>query len=69
MSEIDCRSCGASNPEAARFCGSCGEPLERTCPSCGSANPLANRFCGSCGTALVPVQERPSERAPNLEER
>ena len=69
MAEIACPFCGTSNPETARFCGSCGEALERTCPSCGTANPLANRFCGSCGTALVPVQERPSERAPNLEER
>ena len=69
VAEIACPSCGTSNPETARFCGSCGEVLERTCPSCGTANPLANRFCGSCGTALVPVQERPSERAANLEER
>ena len=69
MAEIACPSCGTSNPETARFCGSCGEPLERTCPSCGTANPLANRFCGSCGTALVPVQERPSQRAASLEER
>jgi len=69
VAEIACPSCDTSNPETARFCGSCGEPLERTCPSCGTANPLANRFCGSCGTALVPVQERPSQRAGSLEER
>ena len=69
MAEIGCPSCGTSNPGTARFCGSCGEPLERTCPSCGTANPLANRFCGSCGIALVPVPERPSQRAGSLEER
>jgi class 3 adenylate cyclase/tetratricopeptide (TPR) repeat protein len=48
-----CGTCGAANPAASRFCGSCGTPLgARVCPSCAAPNPDASRFCGQCGTAL-----------------
>ena len=65
VSEIDCPSCGAPNPEGNRFCGSCGSEMERRCPSCGTANPIANRFCGACGTPLAPadaIAEPPADR-------
>ncbi|HEY7756146.1 MAG TPA: adenylate/guanylate cyclase domain-containing protein, partial [Actinomycetota bacterium] len=65
MSEIACPTCGAGNPSANRFCGSCGGSLARTCPTCGAENPAANRFCGACGTALdasTPASEAVEER-------
>lgn len=49
-----CRSCGASNPEGARFCGSCGANLAgvQPCPQCGAENPAGQPFCNSCGAGL-----------------
>ncbi len=53
LTEIACPSCGAANPAAGRFCGSCGTSLARICPTCGAENPPGNRFCGTCGTSLA----------------
>ncbi|MGH2590727.1 MAG: adenylate/guanylate cyclase domain-containing protein, partial [Actinomycetota bacterium] len=59
-----CSNCGTENPEAARFCLSCGSSLVPACPVCGAERPEGGRFCPSCGTPLnedgaVPVgQER-----------
>ena len=56
-----CEACGADNPTANRFCGSCGTPLAAACPACGQANPPTNRFCGRCGT---PLNGRTPSHAP-----
>ena len=50
---IACGSCGASNPERARFCMECGHPLSAACPNCGAESPPGARFCIECGTALA----------------
>jgi class 3 adenylate cyclase len=58
-----CVSCGAANPEGARFCMSCGKPLAHACPSCGTAVPDGARFCMGCGSALdADVQAPPAAR-------
>ena len=49
---MHCSVCGQENPEGARFCASCGSPLERTCPSCGASLPADAGFCPACGTKL-----------------
>ncbi len=49
---VTCPSCGADNPERARFCMSCGSQLPSACPNCGAATPPGARFCMECGTAL-----------------
>ncbi|HEX5951462.1 MAG TPA: AAA family ATPase [Actinomycetota bacterium] len=59
MVDVVCPRCGSSNPVGFRFCGSCGEALERTCRACGTPSPLGFRFCGACGSALE-VEEAPS---------
>jgi membrane protease subunit (stomatin/prohibitin family) len=52
--EIRCASCGALNPQASRFCGSCGHPLTAPapipCAKCGKLIPQGTRFCPECGT-------------------
>jgi class 3 adenylate cyclase/tetratricopeptide (TPR) repeat protein len=50
-----CHSCGAPNPPESRFCGSCGESLQRPqqCPGCGAENPAGQHFCNSCGQELA----------------
>jgi class 3 adenylate cyclase/tetratricopeptide (TPR) repeat protein len=50
---MTCSVCGASNPENAKFCGSCGAVLAAVCSRCGEANPPQGRFCLECGAALV----------------
>ncbi|MGH2981659.1 MAG: adenylate/guanylate cyclase domain-containing protein, partial [Solirubrobacterales bacterium] len=47
-----CPSCGAENPERARFCMSCGTALAPRCPSCGAENPPGAKFCIECGSSL-----------------
>jgi len=63
--EVTCPMCGAVNPGALMFCGSCGSPLQGVCHHCGSANPESFRFCGSCGAGLA----EPSELSPEPRDR
>ena len=65
---MSCPRCQHDNPDAARFCGGCGAPLEALCLSCRTANPPGNKFCHQCGAALgsTPRAEkavRPGEEA------
>jgi class 3 adenylate cyclase len=75
MAERVCQSCGAGNPEQAKFCMSCGGAFERTCPSCGVSAPPEAKFCMSCGASLdaggeaAPAPPRPPAREPLPEER
>jgi class 3 adenylate cyclase len=57
-----CATCGAENPEGARFCSNCGSPLGRTCPNCGEAIAEEARFCSNCGHALEPADVPADER-------
>jgi class 3 adenylate cyclase/tetratricopeptide (TPR) repeat protein len=43
-----CPSCGADNPDGARFCLRCGAALA-TCERCGSELPPDATFCPACG--------------------
>src|SRR5215217_2163800 len=52
LKPMSCAACGSENPAGARFCMSCGAPLERRCPSCDTPAPAQARFCMSCGAAL-----------------
>ena len=63
---MTCPACGHDNREAARFCDSCGNPLERRCPTCGQAARPGARFCDGCGAALAPSASGPAvaPRAP-----
>ncbi|MGH3054778.1 MAG: adenylate/guanylate cyclase domain-containing protein, partial [Gaiellaceae bacterium] len=44
--------CGHGNRVGARFCDSCGSPLEVRCAQCGNALRAGARFCDACGTPL-----------------
>jgi hypothetical protein len=48
-----CPSCHRENPEATKFCGNCGKPLNNRCAKCGTENPRQFKFCGECGVPLV----------------
>jgi hypothetical protein len=67
---MDCRSCGHSNREGARFCAECGTPLGEpmVCASCGAANPPSARFCDACGQPLstAPLPATPQHLAAKI---
>src|SRR6478609_1691671 len=52
MSGLACASCGTANEADARFCESCGDPLQRSCSACGMPASATARFCRSCGASL-----------------
>jgi len=52
---MKCPQCHTINPHAQKFCGECGEQLEKICPVCDAGNPQQYKFCGKCGNDLNPV--------------
>ncbi len=48
-----CPSCGHGNRVGARFCDSCGSPLEARCSQCANTLRAGARFCDSCGTPVA----------------
>ncbi len=54
MPAARCEVCAVENPAEARFCMSCGAPLERRCGSCGAAASDGARFCTDCGAEIAP---------------
>jgi class 3 adenylate cyclase len=63
---VTCPACGHDNREVARFCDSCGRPLEARCSACGQATRPGARFCDGCGTPLASSAAQPTAapRAP-----
>jgi class 3 adenylate cyclase/tetratricopeptide (TPR) repeat protein len=59
---MQCPKCQFENPIGIKFCGECGDKLERLCPSCNSSSPLNFKFCGECGHKLdVPAETFPKD--------
>jgi len=57
-----CPKCGFQNPQTAKFCNSCGAPMQVgaiTCPKCQASNPAGTKFCGSCGNPLQATTKCP----------
>src|SRR6266849_4968344 len=59
-----CSSCHYENPQATRFCGNCGAPLNNRCAKCGRDNPPQFKFCGECGASLQAGFVAPARIAP-----
>jgi len=57
---MNCPKCQFENPEQARFCAECGNPLEFHCPQCGAVTLATGKFCISCGYDLRKSQEAPT---------
>ena len=49
-----CPSCGAKNPQAAKFCVECGGKMVQKgkCPKCGAEVGPKSKFCPECGEKL-----------------
>jgi class 3 adenylate cyclase/tetratricopeptide (TPR) repeat protein len=53
---MNCPSCQHPNPDDAKFCMNCGNPLATSCPNCGQQVPAGSRFCLHCGHSLIDEQ-------------
>lgn len=58
-----CLHCSFQNPDDARFCQNCGQPLSRACPNCETPNAAAARFCKHCGFKFEASATRAAESA------
>jgi class 3 adenylate cyclase len=61
-----CGSCGTENPDAARFCATCGSSLVGGCPVCGAEVPDGARFCPACGSTLADAETLPTGQERRL---
>ena len=59
-----CSSCGGASSNSARFCGTCGNPLQRICGSCGTELGSSNLFCSACGVRVEGGSPAGSQSAP-----
>ncbi len=62
---MQCPNCSFQNPDDAKFCQNCGQPLPRPCPNCGTPNAPGAKFCKNCGTRLEPSSP-PAQSTSNL---
>jgi class 3 adenylate cyclase/tetratricopeptide (TPR) repeat protein len=47
-----CSTCGAENPDRAKFCEECASPFTRRCPTCDTENSPNANFCIECAKPL-----------------
>ena len=59
---MQCPKCQFENPEDAKFCIECANPMEFRCPNCGIITPATGKFCKECGCDL----KKPKEEAPPI---
>jgi len=63
-----CSKCESEYYEGMKFCGQCGQALEKACTHCGHTNPPHFKFCSECGHHLttfpsIQKQEKPVSEA------
>jgi len=63
-----CPKCGFQNPQTAKFCNSCGAPMQVVagtvnCPKCNASNPATAKFCVECGATLKATRKCPKCQA------
>jgi class 3 adenylate cyclase len=49
---MKCPKCQFENPDGAKFCIECGDPMEFHCPKCGVITPITGKYCLECGHKL-----------------
>ncbi|MEE8518605.1 MAG: adenylate/guanylate cyclase domain-containing protein, partial [Dehalococcoidia bacterium] len=60
---MNCPKCSTTNPEGAKFCMSCGNPLALACANCGADLPAEAQFCFVCGQKVGAPVTAPAESA------
>ena len=62
---MKCPKCQHENPDDAKFCIECANPMEFHCPNCGAITPATGKFCKECAYDLKkPKEAPPIEPAP-----
>ncbi len=50
------------NPDDAKFCIECANPMEFHCPNCEAKTPATGKFCKECAYDLrKPVEAKPGD--------
>jgi class 3 adenylate cyclase/tetratricopeptide (TPR) repeat protein len=65
---MKCSKCHFDNPEAAKFCIECGNPMEFHCPKCRAITPSTGKFCMDCGHDLI-QPSKPISKALSFDEK
>lgn len=56
---MKCPNCNFENLDNMKFCGNCGQNLEKLCPQCQTPVPLNFKFCGNCGCKFEDSASKP----------
>ncbi|HTX00827.1 MAG TPA: SPFH domain-containing protein [Acidimicrobiales bacterium] len=51
---VTCANCQSDVRAGAKFCDSCGNPMQKHCTNCNAELSSAAKFCGECGTPTAP---------------
>jgi membrane protease subunit (stomatin/prohibitin family) len=51
---IECAECHSQVRAGAKFCDSCGTPMQKHCTNCNADLTAAAKFCAECGTPASP---------------
>lgn len=62
---LTCSNCSFENPDDAKFCQNCGNPLLLPCLECNTLNSAGVKYCKNCGHTLT--QPVPSNQEPRLQ--
>lgn len=62
---MKCTKCGTNNPADQKFCGECGNKLEKLCSACGEPVVGNAQFCLNCGEYLAFETEQ-SNSTPSI---
>jgi membrane protease subunit (stomatin/prohibitin family) len=50
---VECANCHNQVRSGAKFCGECGNPMQRHCANCNAELSATAKFCGECGTPVA----------------
>jgi membrane protease subunit (stomatin/prohibitin family) len=51
---VECGNCQSQVRAGAKFCDSCGTPMQKHCTNCNAGLSAASKFCAECGTPANP---------------
>ena len=70
---MKCQKCHFENPDDAKFCIECANPMEFHCPNCGAITPVTGKFCKECAYNLRDPEKatppRSTRKEPSFDEK
>lgn len=68
LGDLICPNCSFVNPQAAQYCGECGQPLYHTCPRCGTQNRMEIHYCFKCGENIEKTSKADERKDINIDD-